>query len=582
MTFRAKPVAKRPQRPSWDHGERRNLYMNIGFGVVVVAAVLILVIASGLTWYDQHLSSVGSVNGSSITKDDYIARFSIETWRLNKAERDGRTEHTAGHLTDGQASSLQSLIDQERQNLESITLERLIDTKLQATLASAQGITVTDADIDAKLVGEATTPESRHVFVIEVTPVKDTGAADPTTAQIATAKAKADQALADLTAGKAWDEIAKVVSTDASTAPQAGDLGWIRSGDSQTDPGLLTAVFAAQPNTPTAVILGADGTFRIGRVTEIAPQTVDPAYQQTITNDGVDLAKYRAVVAGDLIHDKLQAKIIADAIQPGPQRQVSEIFIRASQSTVPADAIKVRHILYSPKHDAQGASAIPATDPSWATAQQEAQATYAKLQADPTQFDQIARAESDESQARGVTGTGGKLQWIDPTSPVDAAFLAAVTKPGLVAGQLLPPVKSPFGWHVIQVMYRPTDALEIAALGTQAEAGGDFATLARNFSDDASAGKGGDLGWVAKGQIDDSLTKAIYGATVGGVTPVVTLTAGNTSTDGVYLFKVVAEQTRTPDGTQLDAIKKNAFPAWYAAQKSAATIVRDPALAANQ
>ena len=38
-----------------------------------------------------------------------------------------------------------------------------------------------------------------------------------------------------------------------------------------------------------------------------------------------------------------------------------------------------------------------------------------------------------------------------------------------------------------------------AALGTQAEGGAAFATLARNFSDDASAGKGGDLGWIAKG-----------------------------------------------------------------------------------
>jgi len=33
MTFRAKPVAKRAQKPSWESRDRRNFYLNLGFGL---------------------------------------------------------------------------------------------------------------------------------------------------------------------------------------------------------------------------------------------------------------------------------------------------------------------------------------------------------------------------------------------------------------------------------------------------------------------------------------------------------------------------------------------------------------------
>ena len=106
------------------------------------------------------------------------------------------------------------------------------------------------------------------------------GAVEPDGSPVAAAKAKADAALKDLQGGKAWDDVAKTVSTDASTAPQAGDLGWIQADDSQADPAFLAALFAAAANAPTAVIEGEDGIFRIGRVTEVAAESVDTASRQ--------------------------------------------------------------------------------------------------------------------------------------------------------------------------------------------------------------------------------------------------------------------------------------------------------------
>ena len=570
MTFRAKPVVKRTHRPAWEARDRRNFYLNLGFGLIVVLAVAILAIAAGVTYYNDHLVSVGSVDGQSISKDDLRDRVKVDAWRLDESDRRIQTAEVAGQLTAAQGTAQKDSNAKQRQKIVALSLERIIDSKLQAKLATDEGISVTPQDIDARLLVEATTAEARHAWVIEVAPATDPGAVSPTVAQTAAARAKADQALTDISGGKTWEDIAKTVSSDAATATQAGDLGWIQADDATADEAFLKAVFAAPVDTPTAVVEGSDGIFRIGRATEIVASSVDAAYQSKIQNDGVSLERYRAVVATDVLHQKLQDKIVADVTAAGPQRRVSEIYVSEAAPNLGADAIKVRHLLYSPKGDPNAASTLPATDPAWAAAHARALATYVRLKENPNLFDSVARAESDEGQARGVTGSGGKLPFFDSKSSVDEAFKTAILLPGLKDGDLLAPVKSAFGWHVIQVMYHPTDLAHLQALKDQVDKGADFGVLARDTSVAPSAGIGGDLGWVAKGQLDDKLTAAIFATPIGKTSDVVAI-----ASDGTYLFKVIAEEMRTPEGRQLGQLKATAFSKWYDAKKSAAVITRD-------
>lgn len=566
MTFRAKPVVKRAQRPSWESRDRRNFYLNLGFGLVVVAAVLMLAIAFAISYYNEHLASVGSVAGQSITRDELRERGIIESWRLDEAERRVSTQVVAGRLTQAQADLQAQFIDQQRQNLAAISLERIIDSRVQADLAAKEGVTVTEADIDARLVVEATVLETRHVWQIEVAPQVDTGAASPTEAQIAAAKAKIDAALADLKSGKSWDDIAKTVSTDTATAPQAGDLGWLQAEDSQTDEAFLEAVFAAEVDKPTAVVEGADGIFRIGRVSEIAPETVDSAYPEKIKNDDIDLAKYRAVVRGDVIRQKLEDKLVADASKPAPQREVAQIYVSESP-----EAVKVRHILYSPKDDPEATQSgeIPPEDPSWAQAQADADAAFAKIKADPKQFDVIARAESDEESARGADGTGGVLEaYVSKDSSYVPSFQDPIMEAKPTDGQLLGPIKTEFGFHVVEVI---SHAPDLADIKKRVDAGADFAAIAREVSEGPEAASGGDLGWVARGQLDTALTDAIFAAPVGKTSAVVTIPDGG----GFYLFKVTAEEERAAEGRQLEEIRTRAFSDWYQPKKDAIEITRD-------
>ena len=332
------------------------------------------------------------------------------------------------------------------------------------------------------------------------------------------------------------------------------------------DEGLLKAAFEVEPNGITDVIEGEDGVFRIGRVTEAQDDQVDELYQTKMQNEGVDIAKYREVVRGDVIRTKLEDKIVADVTKPGPQREVSEIYIPSGDVEVPESAVKVRHILYSPNNTVpdSAASPLPSDDPAWEKAKADADAAYEKLTANPELFDEMARTESDETGALGTTGSGGKLPGYiapDDTNYVPE-FVEGIHADNPTDGEVLAPFRSSFGWHVVQVMYHPPDQAQMEKLKTEADGGGDFAQLARDFSESDTSGAGGDLGWIARGQLDQQQVDAIFAAPVGKTSEIV-----NVTDDGLYLYKVSEEQERTPEGRQLDDLRQNAFSDWYADKK---------------
>ena len=570
MTFRTRPVVRRIPRPSWDSRDRRNFYLNLGFGIAVLAALVILGIAVALSYYNDHLKPVGSVDGQSITTDELRERSEIEAWRLEIAQRRIATQAASGRLTQAQAEAQTQLIDQQRQQLVPFALERIIDNRVQARLATEEGVSVADPDIDARLTEEATIPESRHAWQIEVKPAVDSGATGPTPAQVAAARTTIEGALAEIRDGKSWDDIARTVSTDTATAPQAGDLGWLTKDDQQADEAFLSALFAP-PWTPRPTSSRAKtAIFRIGRVTEIAAELVDDAYTDTLVNDGLDLAKYRAVVRGDVIRTKLEEKLVGDASKPAPQRDTSQIYLSQTTVELPAEAVKVRHILFSPKDDPSAASNgdIPDDDPAWGQAKLDADAAYARLKDDVDGFDALAREVSDEESALGPDGTGGVL---DAYVSQDGGYVATFSQPILDAkptdGQLLAPIKTEFGYHLVQVI---SHAPDLAQLKQRIDGGADFATIARQLSEGPEASQGGELGWIARGQLEKPLIDAIFAAPVGKTSEVVTVEA-----DGQYLFRVNAEEERTAEGRQLDEIRTRLFGDWYQPKKDALTITRD-------
>jgi parvulin-like peptidyl-prolyl isomerase len=566
MTFRAKPVSRRRGRAGWDSGDRRTALINGGFVAAIVVSILLLVGYAGFSWYTDHFGAAATVNGRTITRDEVRARVAVESFRLNYIESRIQTLMAKGRLDQSTGQQQIALIGQQRDSLGSLAIQRLVDVNLQAELANRDGVTVTDADVDAQLTSEATTLEQRHAWMIEVEPATSGSSGQVGDAAKAEAKAKAEQALVSIKSGKSWEEVAKTVSTSGNAA-SAGDIGWI-SDNVGYDEKWLAAVFATKPNEPTGVIEGSDGIFRIGRVTEIAPAEVDSGYQNEITDAGVSMDTYRQAVRADVVRTKLSDKVVADLSQPGAQRHVLQLHLPAQtpSSQGSETGVKVRHILFSPKNNPSGAKDLPADDPAWQAAKDEADAAYQALLKDPGQFDAMAREKSDEGAA---IFTGGKLDWSYPSSSLDEAFKKAIFADGLKPGEILPPVKSTFGWHVIQFMRSNVEGDEvwIAKLKDQADKGADFSQLVRDNGEGDEVKDGGDLGWVAHNQLADQLDAAIFGTDVGKVSQSVAVTS-----DGFYLFKILAEETRTPTAAQIKIFKDSGFQAWYTREKAKATI----------
>ena len=569
MTFRAKPaVTKKTHRTTHDADHRRNVLFTIGFGLVVLVALLILAGAAFASWYGDHLEALATVNGQGISKDDFRDRARVEAFRLDYQETQIRQQMQDGKLDDATGQRLISDITTKRNSLDNDVIEALIDATLQAQLAAKQGVPVTDQQVDAVLTKQSTTPELRHLWVIGIKPAVASGATAPTDQQKADAKAKAEKALADLKGGMAWADVAKEMPDDVYSS-KGGEVGWVTKDGSALDQTINDALFTLPVNGITDVIEGSDGMFRIGRVTEIDAPVVDQAFQQKIKDQGVGIDAYRKAARADALAQALNDKLIAEVVdQATPQRHVAEIVLNvdATGQQGTGDEVQVRHILYSPNHDPNAAQSLPATDPAWQKAKDEADAAYAALQKDPSQFQAMATANSDDT---GTKADGGLLPYYTKVN-LDPAFGAAIFQDGLKKDQILPPVKSAFGWHVIQFLDRRKQPSErMADIVNLANApGADFAALAKQYSEDPSKDSGGDVGWIAKYQVDSFREIAIFKPAVGGLTDSIT------TKTGIYLYKILGEETRKPDDAQARELRANAFTNWYTAEKDSAHIDR--------
>ena len=498
------------------------------------------------------------------------------SWRLDEADRRISTAVLAGHLTEAQGQSQQRR-DHAAAQPAHLGLARAAHRLEAPGEARRRGGRQRGARRDRRPADQGgDDPRGTPRLAASRSSPSSTSAASPRRAtQKADAKAKADAALKDLQGGKAWDDVAKTVSTDASTAPQAGDLGWIEGTGDSADPDFLKALFAADVNVPTAVVEGADGTYRIGRVTEIAPEAVDTAYQAKIVNDGVPLDHYRAVLAADVLHDKLQTKIVGDitgpsAAAPTCRRSTSARRPRTwapTRSRSATSSIRRRTIRRARQRSRR--TTPPGRRPTARPSRPGPGSRTTRTCSTPS-----PATESDEGQAQGPTGSGGKLPFFDSQSQVDDAFKAAILAPGLKDGQILDPVKSAFGWHIIQVMYHPTEADHFKTLKSEADNGTDFGILARDTSVAPTAGSrrrhGLDRQGPARRQADRRHLRDADRQDLRG--------RCQSPSDGTYLFKVLAEENRTPEGKQLDELTSTAFSKWYDAKKSAALITRDAAI----
>lgn len=578
MTFRAKPVTTRKRRTHLDDEERTQFWVTLGFIVIIGLALLILGGAVAVGYYNDHFKVIATVAGVEINRDQWRQAVEIEQFRLQKAEGRIREELSAGTLDPAAGQQRLEQLQARAQSLEDTVLEELIDRTLMGSLARQQSLSVSPADVDAAIKEEASTPELRKVQAVFVEPESDPTAEGPTDEQRTAARDRAEKALAELEGGADFADVATEYSTDASR-DRGGEYGYL-DRENPTDEAWIEALFTLEEGGTTAVVEGADGTYRIGRVTEVRPPVDDASFTSQIP-ESVGLEAYRKTVEAEVLADRLQQKI-GDEATTGDVEQVFayEILVRAAEATdtgeVGGEEVKTSHILYSPGDDPQGAADLPEDDPAWQKAREEADSA-AKVLRDVSDEDKraadfaaLAESESDDVQSGA---RGGNLGFL-PRANLVQEYGDAIFEGEHQTGEIIGPVRSQYGWHVIMFVARRPPPEE-RVLGIQAQLrkpDADFQAVAREQSDATNAATGGEIGWVAPHQLDEDTEKLLFGLDMDEISQSVR------RDDGYHIYSITMREERPIDAARKEQIARNAFEAWYAPQKEAAGIFRDPEL----
>jgi len=249
--------------------------------------------------------------------------------------------------------------------------------------------------------------------------------------------------------------------------------------------------------------------------------TVDQ-FQAAMKAEGIDFESFREKIRGEIQIARLKEREVDNKVTVSE----SEIdgYLRDEKNKPAADKdteYLVSHILVLVP---EGAS------PDEIAEKRKVAEDVVKKLKTGTDFAQMAAAVSDGANAL----EGGSLGWRAPEK-LPELFLDAVSN--MRVGDISDILRSPNGFHIIKLVDKRGTATEVIVKQTHArhilirlneivsesdalqrltelkrriELGGEsFADLARQYSDDASAAKGGDLGWLSPGDTVPEFERAM-------------------------------------------------------------------------
>lgn len=569
MTFRNRPTLDRKHRPRWQDERRSQQLIIAGFAAAIAVALGIFGATAWATYHDAHQREIALVGDQQYTRDDLDRRTSILAAELQSTAADLQSQ-MAGPRAQIVQQQLQVIQDQIS-NLSANATSSLVDGAWMSEHAGEYGISLTDAEIDAEIERRTSSPERLHLLavIVNARPDGSTGDAEPTEEQYAKAQEEAQAALDRINGGEDFAAVATEVSDDVTSGYQ-GDLGNVEA-DSQVYGELFAAASDADEGEVIGPVKTAKG-YAVIKLVERFEAGPNELFDEVLDASGVTDAAYRAYARDELLDDRYREYFEAQVVQnPGPQRRIAQIFIAAQQG-IPVPQQRVRHILIQPIPGAD--SQAEATDEQWAAALAEAQQVREQLSAPDADWNAIAAASSDDAGSRNK---GGDVGWYDPASSnFDADFKAGIT--GLPEGELSEPIKTQFGYHIIQVFgHRISAEAQAADLVTQLRDDPDaFAQLAREQSEDQTSAKnGGVVGWVAPYEYPEVQDEAIF-----SLSGVDAISDPVETPNGWYIYKLLASTaSREIDESRLQRITSQGFDRWFAEEQQGAQIWIDPEFA---
>jgi parvulin-like peptidyl-prolyl isomerase len=554
MSFRNRPTLDRRHRPRWQDELRSQQLIVGGFAVAIAIALGIFGATAWSSYYDNHLKEVAYVGNQSFDVDALNLREGIIYSELSAKQLD--LSIAAVGVQNSLVQQQLQVVQQTQQNIVPNAADSLTTGAYMRDKAPSLGISVSSSAIDQEIAKRTTLPFRIELSIITVNALPSDAAAGatPTDAQWATAKQTAQDLLDQVKKGTDFATLAKDKSDDAATKDQSGLIGWVEEGDAS-----YGQFFDAAKSSAKGDLLGpikGDTAYAILKVDDVRKATPDTTLQRLLASVHASDADYRAYITDELLKtaftDYFGTHVVSNYM---PQRHVAQIQIQPDTG-VPLPKERVRHIMIQPIPGAQDQST--ATQAQWDAALATAQKVHDLVTQPNADWMALAKEYSDDPGSRDY---GGDLGWYDPTTTtqIDADFKAALDK--LHINQISEPVKTQFGYHIIEVFEQRTTAQEQADK-VESELKADPSSwdkvTAAESADHATAYTGGDIGWVAPYEKDIPLETAIF-----GLKNVGDISAPVSTTGGIYIFKLIEKSAaRWIDDSRLSSIKSVGYPRW--------------------
>ena len=540
---------------------------NYSFVVAIALSAVLLVGVVGYSWWNDNLAPAVEVNAQVINKSEALARAQVAAIRLSVQGARIQARVAAGTLSSDQGNALLQGLSSKTDSITTDVTTSMINSLLVRDLAASKGVQLDQAAADAAWAAESTLPELRLLRRISINIALDKGTGKVSDATVAAAQKRVDAIVAELAAGGDFSTIAKRESQD-SYAPDGGLVRWsARAEDPTSDPAFAAAWDITTEGETTDAIKHTTTQFIIIKVEKIRAATADPDFDKTLSDAGIDTSVFKRVCAEEVLYSQLKDVVTAELLtDPVTQRDVSYMSISTDQGgDVPE--VHVRHILFSPDDDPNAAAALDPADPAWAVAEAEAKAAMTALEGG-AKFAKLAATSDDTGSAK----TGGLLPWTAKGSYVKP-FDDAVWADGLTPGQLLGPIKTDYGWHIIRFEGR-RDSLrdQLQALLDEATADGtDFAVAANQMVKDLSGLEVKSPGWIARYSIAADLSGLVWPLAAGETSGVET----TQQQDAYLIVHVNAVEERPLTDAQRSAVEFNGFGLWLDLYRAAAAISID-------
>lgn len=244
-----------------------------------------------------------------------------------------------------------------------------------------------------------------------------------------------------------------------------------------------------------------------------------PEFRTALEQEGISYRKFREDIRNEIVIARLREREVENRVNVTEAEIDNYLTTQSARGDV-QDEFEIGHILVRTPEDG--------SPEELQKLKEKAEQALQALQGG-SNFAEVSARYSDAPNAL----EGGSLGW-KTSSQIPDLFNEALK--GMQPGEVSPILRSPNGFHILKLTDRRGSTsplvveqtklrhilIKLSEIVSESDAqqkmtmikerldhGGDFAELARQYSEDASANSGGDLGWVNPGDTVPQFEKAM-------------------------------------------------------------------------